>query len=125
MTLEPIISVSFLETVLTWLPRITLPVCVLVVSNAFSLPLYTLASKPITPLPWGLTVAPTDHPELVYVSRCTKEFVPASILKLLDAFKLTSGASTTLPVIWILPLSRLSLSAVILTLFLLPIELPI
>ena len=51
MTLEPIISVSFPETVLTCLPRITVPVCVLVVSNAFSLPLYTLASKPITPLP--------------------------------------------------------------------------
>ena len=51
MILEPIISVSFPEIVLTWLPRITVPVCVLVVSNAFSLPLYTLASKPITPLP--------------------------------------------------------------------------
>ena len=63
MTLEPIISVLFPETVFTCLPRITVPVCVLVVSNAFSLPLYTLASKPITPLPCGLTVAPIDQPE--------------------------------------------------------------
>ena len=44
-------------------------------------------------------MAPTDHPELVYVSRCTKEFVPASILKLFDAFRLTFGASTILPLI--------------------------